>query len=112
MKDIAKRLNVSVVTVSKAFKKESDISKKTRKLVLKTAKELNYTPNVIPRILITKKTNTLGVLVSDIKNLFFAEIISGIEAIARKYKYNILLCNTGYDPIIENKSIRMLLEKE
>jgi len=111
LKDIANVLNVSVVTVSKALNNKPDISKKTKKLVLKTANELNYTPDGVARSLVKKKTNTLGVLIPDISESFFAEILRSIEKVSKENKYNILVIDTDWDPVIEYKSIKILFEK-
>ncbi len=109
--DIAKKTGVSSYTVSRALNNKPDISKKTKKLIIKVAKELNYTPNSIARSLVQKKTNTLGVLLPNIADSFYAEILSGIERMSRNKNYNILYCNTDHDPIVERKSFTMLLEK-
>ena len=84
MKDIAKKLNVSVVTVSNALHNRHNVSEKTRKLILKTAKELNYIPDDIARSLAGKDTKTIGVLIPDISDSFFVEILNSIENIASK----------------------------
>lgn len=109
--DIAKKVGVSKNTVSRALNNKTDISEKTKRLILKTAKELNYTPNYIARSLVKKETNTIGVLIPNISDSFYAELLSGIEQVVRSTKYNILLSNTNNDSKIELDSIRMLLEK-
>ena len=111
LKDIAKKAGVSIYTVSRALNNKPDISKKTKDSILKIAKELKYTPNIIARSLVQKKTDTLGVLLPNIMDSFYAEVLSGIERVARIKKYNILFCNTDHNTVIEHKSIRMLLEK-
>ncbi|MBN1997271.1 LacI family DNA-binding transcriptional regulator [candidate division KSB1 bacterium] len=110
-KDIARKLNVSVMTVSKALRGHPDISEKMRKRVEKTAREMNYTVNVLARSLVQKRTNTIGVVVPDISESFYAEIIHGIEAVARQNDYNILLANSDNNPDLERKAIQTLLEK-
>lgn len=111
MKDIAERLGVSINTVSKAINNKSKISQKTRELVLKTARELHYTPNIVARSLVKRKTNTLGVVIYDFMDSFYAEVLNGIEEISTKFNYNILVCNSKNDVEIEYKSIKMLFEK-
>ncbi len=111
MKDIANKLGISINTVWKAINNKPNISTQTKKLVLKNVRESNYIPNTIARSLVTKKTNTVGVLIYDIMDSFYAEVLNGIENIAAKNKYNILLCNSKNDSDQENKSIRMLFEK-
>lgn len=111
MKDIAKKLNVSVVTVSNALHNRYNVSEKTKKLILKTAEELNYIPDDIARSLAGKDTKTIGVLIPDISDSFFAEILHSIEDIASKNNYNIILINTKWDEKIEFESIKVLLQK-
>jgi LacI family transcriptional regulator len=110
-KDIAQKLNLSVMTISRALKGHPDISEETRKLVEKTAKEMNYTVNMVARSLVQKRTNTIGVVVPDISEPFYAEIVRGIESIARKHHYDILLADSNNDSDLEYKSLQTLLEK-
>ena len=111
MKDIAEKVGVSLNTVSKAINNRPYVSEKTRELILNTADELNYSLNDIARSLAKKKTNTLGVLLFDIGDTYFAEVLNGIENIARKNGYSILLCNANHDSDVEYQSIKVLLEK-
>ncbi|MCK4966821.1 LacI family DNA-binding transcriptional regulator, partial [bacterium] len=104
-------LNVSVVTVSNALHNRHNVSEKTRKLILKTAKELNYIPDDIARSLAGKDTKTIGVLIPDISDSFFVEILNSIENIASKNNYNIILINTKWDKNIEYESVKILLQK-
>ncbi|MCK4965684.1 LacI family DNA-binding transcriptional regulator [bacterium] len=108
--DIAKIVGVSKNTVSRALNDKTDISAKTKRIILKTAKDLNYTPNYIARSLVKKETNTIGVLIPNISDSFYTELLTGIEHSARKSKYNIILSNTNGNSKIEIDSIRMLLE--
>ncbi len=110
-KDIAAKLNVSIMTVSKALKGHPDISAKTRKRVEDTAREMNYTVNVVARSLVQKRTHTIGVIVPDISELYYAEIVRGIEMVFRQHQYNILLIDSENDPDIELDAIQTLLEK-
>ena len=110
-KDIAQRLNLSIMTVSRALKGHPDINKDTRKLVLKTAREMNYTVNMVARSLVQKRTQSIGVLVPDISEPFFAEIVRGVEAVARENQYNILLADSDNDDQLELKALQTLLEK-
>ena len=111
LKDIANGLGISIMTVSRALNNKPDVNEKTRNLVFETAEKLNYSPNIIARSLVKKQTNTIGILIPDIKNSFFAEVVSGIEIIASKNKYSIVLCVTHDDPNVEFDSIKMLIEK-
>ena len=110
LKDIASKLGLSIMTVSRALNDHPDINDKTKQLVLKAAKELHYTPNIIARNLVRKRSNTLGILIYDLMDTFYIELLNGAEEVLRKNNYNILLCNSHNDPELEYKSIRTLLE--
>ncbi|RPI03128.1 MAG: LacI family transcriptional regulator [Calditrichaeota bacterium] len=110
-KQIAQKLNVSVMTVSKALKGHPDISAKMRERVEKTAAEMNYTVNVQARNLAQKRTQTIGVVFPDISEPFYAEILRGIESVCRKQYYNILLADSDNDPRLEEKALQTLTEK-
>lgn len=101
LKQIAKELNVSVSTVSKALNDSPEISEQTKIKIKEYAKLKNYKPNVIGLNLKNRKTKTIGVIIPNILNLFFAKVFSGIEKIAEKKGYHVIMC-------ISNES----LEKE
>ncbi|MCC5920335.1 MAG: LacI family transcriptional regulator [Cyclobacteriaceae bacterium] len=107
IKDIARELNISPSTVSRALKDHPDISPKTKKAVVALAKELNYQPNTIASALRSSKTNTIGVMIPQIVHHFFSSTISGIEDAAREQGYNILICqsNEKYDREVANAGI-------
>jgi LacI family transcriptional regulator len=110
---IAKHLKLDVSTVSRVLNglaKKYRISEKTVELVTKTAKELNYTPNKIAKSLRLKKTFTIGLIVPDISNPWFAEIALRIEKESRKKGYNVFLCNSSDDLAIEIDSMNLLSE--
>jgi LacI family transcriptional regulator len=110
-KDIAEKLNVSVMTVSKALKGNPDISEDTRALVERTAREMHYTINVVARSLVQKRSNTIGVVVPDISESFYAEILRGIESVVRGQKYNMLLADSDNDPDQEINALQTMHEK-
>lgn len=110
--DIAKAVNVSKTTVSMVLNnKENNISKETKEKIFKAAKELNYIPNYLAKSLITKKSYSIGVLVPDIQNPFFNEMIKGMEKIAEENGYSIILCNTLNSKKREAQHIRLLMSK-
>jgi len=111
LKDIAQKLGVSESTVSRALSNHPRISKKTKKKVLNIAKRLNYQPDLIAQSLKLKKTKTIGLIIDDITNPFYPEIVKGSEEIANKNELNIILCNSDYDPIKERKYLNVLLSK-
>ena len=95
LKDIARELNISTSTVSRALKNHEDISTHTKKLVHELAKKLDYQPNTIALSLRKSQTNTIGVIIPEIVHFFFSTVINGIEEVADKNGYNILLCQSN-----------------
>jgi DNA-binding LacI/PurR family transcriptional regulator len=95
IKDIAKHLNISVATVSRAMRDMPDIKPKTRETVLKLAKEWDYQPNILATSLVKSRTKTIGVIVPDLAYHFFASIIKGIEEEAIARGYSLLLTQTS-----------------
>ena len=95
IKDIAKAANVSPTAVSMAINNRRGVSQQTRKRILRIAKNLNYTPNYAARSLISKRSCTLGLIISDIADPFYPELAKGIEEKANSLGYSIILCNTG-----------------
>jgi len=94
IKDVAELAGVHPSTVSRVINNDSRISDKTKEKVILIIKKLGYTPNAIARGLKTKRTYTLGILIPDITNPFFAEIARGVEDAANKNNFNVILCNT------------------
>lgn len=94
IRDVAELAGVHPSTVSRVINDDSRISEKTKNKVLLIIKKLGYTPNAIARGLKTKRTYTLGMLIPDITNPFFAEIARGVEDAANANGFNIILCNT------------------
>jgi LacI family transcriptional regulator len=111
MKDIARELGVSVVTVSKVLRNHSDISEQTRKRVLKLMKERNYQPNFAARALVTGRTYTVGLVVPDLVHPFFAEVAKGISSCLRKSGYSLILASSEEDPELEAEEISRLLAR-
>lgn len=95
IKDIARALQISPSTVSRALKDHPDISKQTKKAVVELANQLNYQPNYIALSLRKSKTNTIGVISPQIVHFFFSTIISGIEDIAYKSGYNVIISQSN-----------------
>ncbi len=99
LKQIAKELHVSVSTVSKALNDSPEISEQTKIRIKEYAKLKNYKPNVIGLNLKNRKTKTIGVIIPNILNSFFAKVFSGIEKIADEKGYNVIMC-------ISNESLK------
>lgn len=111
LKDIGKEVGVSVVTVSRALNDKPDISYETKQKIREVAERLGYSPNALARSLKTKKTGSIGVLIADIADSFFASIVKGIENTAREMGYNIILCDISEKYEWEKLAVQMMLEK-
>ncbi len=112
IKDIAKMADVSTATVSKILnKKDKNISDTTRNKVLEIIDRYNYVPNRVASSLVTKKTNTLSLIIPDIVNPFFPELARGAEDKANEMGYNLILCNTDNNTQKEEAYVDMLKEK-
>lgn len=112
IKDIAKEAGVSITTVSKVLNgNDFDISKQTKERVLKIISDRHYIPSSSARSLVTKRTNTIGLVIPDITNSYFAEIAMGIEDSARRLGYFVIFCNTSDNPELELNYLRLLLEQ-
>lgn len=109
--DIAEKADVSITTVSRVFNNSALVSDKTRKKVESAISEMNYIPNAIARSLANKRSNTIGLIVSDLSNYFFTDVIDGIEHVISKEGYFAFNCETRYDSAREIKYISRLLEK-
>lgn len=110
--DVAREAGVSMATVSRVVNGNPNVKPATRKKVLDAIERLGYRPNAVARGLASKKTTTVGVIIPDISNIFFAELARGIEDIATMYKYNIILCNSDQNKDKEISLINTLLEKQ
>jgi len=111
MKDIARELGVSVVTVSKVIRNHADIGEETRQRVLKRVRELNYQPNPAARALVTGKTYTAGLIVPDLVHPFFAEVATGLSNALRRKSYSLLISSSQGDPELERQEIKRLLSR-
>src|SRR5512135_1043364 len=109
--DIAREAGVSMMTVSRVINHKGDVSAATRQRVQEIIDRLNYRPSGIARGLATQHTGTLGLVVPDVSNPFFAEVVRGAEHIAYTEGYNIFLCNTEEDPQRELAVVQSLEEK-
>jgi LacI family transcriptional regulator len=112
MKDIAREARVSVVTVSRALNNKPDINKETKEHILDIAEKLNYTPNVLAQSLVTKDTRTIGVIIPNARDPFYALVIDGISNETAKRAFGIFLCNSHEDPDEELDLIKSLIGKQ
>lgn len=111
MKDVAKRAGVSASTVSHVMNGTRNVSEETREGVLLAIRELEYRPNLLAKGLKTRKTFTVGLLISDIQNPFFTSVVRGVEDVALSRGYHLFLCNTDEDQAREDEYITELVKK-
>jgi LacI family transcriptional regulator len=112
MRDIARDLNVSVITVSKALRDHSDISTATRDRVLQRIQELGYEPNLAARSLATGKSFIMGLIVPDLVHPFFGEIAKGISQVLRSKGYSLLISSSEEDLELERAELDALLARQ
>ena len=110
--DLAKEVGVSVATVSRVINNNGSVKEKTKQKILEIMKEMNYTPNVFARGMNNISMKTIGVIIGDIVNPFFTEVVKGIEFSCQRNGYKIILCSTEGNPDIEKKEIDMLVQKK
>ena len=110
IKDVAMKAGVTSAVVSRVFNKDKtlNIREETRRAVDQAILELNYAPNSVARSLRMHSSNMIGVVIADVMNPFFTEIVKGIQLAAREAGYGIVLCDTGDNPEEEKEYIRIL----
>ncbi|MEI7026889.1 LacI family DNA-binding transcriptional regulator [Paenibacillus sp. y28] len=109
--DVAKEAGVSIATVSKVINQTGRISEKTRQHVQEIMKNLNYQPSVVASALTKKRTYTIGLLIPDLANPFFAEIARSVEDRAHELGFNLVICNTDNDLAKEERYTDLLRQK-
>lgn len=110
IKDVANVAGVSTATVSHVINKTKYVTDETRAKVLRAIEHCNYYPNVHARTLASGRSNIIGLLVSDISNPFFPELVKSVEAAAFEKGYNVILVNTNYDAKRAADYVRRLIE--
>jgi len=110
MSDVAKRARVSVTTVSHAINNTRPVAEQTRSRILQAAHELNYYRNASARLLVRGQGNSFGLIISDIENPFYPELIKAFQAAAHEGGFDILLCTTNYDSDEARKAVRRMME--
>ena len=111
MKDIARDLGVSVITISKVLRNHPDIGDETRQRVLTRVKELDYRPNLAARSLVTGRTYLVGLVVPDLLHPFFAEIAKSLSDVLRESGYYLIVTSSEEDPNLEEQEIDHLLAR-
>jgi len=107
--DIAKELNTTPATVSRALNNHPSISEETRTRVLEAAKRLNYRPNTIASSLRSGKSHLIGVLIPSAKINFFGSVVHGIENLASQHGYNVLIYQSNEKRDYEQRGLRAFL---
>ncbi|MDO5037819.1 MAG: LacI family DNA-binding transcriptional regulator [Tissierellia bacterium] len=112
IKDVAKMADVSISTVSRVINDSKPVSPDSRRRVLHAIEVLDYKPNAVARSLVTKKSNLIGVIVSDVGNSYVSQVLRGVEEIGRMYNYDILLSSSYGDPEVEVKFVNLFSQKQ
>lgn len=112
IKDIAKEAGVSITTVSQILNNKGNrFSEKTRDKVLSIVEEMNYKPDLVAQSMITKKSKTIGMIVPDVTDLFFAKLIEGVETYLNALGYALVLSNSKHDSQLEKKYFIELMRR-
>jgi len=104
LKDISKVLGLSVSTISRALNDSYEISEKTKKIVREYAEKINYRPNPVAVSLREKRSRSIGVIIAEIANSFFSQMINGVESVAHAKGYNVIITQTleSYEREVSN----------
>jgi LacI family transcriptional regulator len=111
MRHVAMLAGVSIATVSAVVNETASVRPERKKRVVDAMAALNYMPDAIARGLKTGKTNAIGVVVPDITNAFYPEIMRGVEESARQARYSVLLCDSNEDPLREADHLNSLFSR-
>ncbi len=111
MRDVARVARVSVATVSAIVNQKGGVSPERTRQVEEAIEALDYHPNQVARSLRVNRTSTIGMVVPDLTNLFFAEVLRGVEDEARRNSLSIVLCNSNEDPEQERSLLRTLVSR-
>lgn len=111
MKDIAKDLGLSVVTISKVLRNHPDIAEETKHRVLQRVKELDYQPNVTARSLVTGRSYLIGLVVPDLLHPFFAELGKALSGAVAKQGYSTIISSSEEDAELESREIQQLMAR-
>ena len=112
MKEIAKKLGVSVSTISRALQDSPELHPETKRKIVEMAKEMNYQPNLLAQSLRISRTKTLGVIVPEITSHFFGSCVSGIQDTANSRGYNVMICQSNESIEQEKANIKSLVSSQ
>lgn len=112
MDEIAKKAGVSQATVSRVINGNTSVNPALREKVMYWVRKLDYQPNATARSLVNNKSYLLGLIIPDISNPYFSEVVQSIEEEAENNGYNIILCNSNGSSTKEKKHIKTLLSRQ
>jgi LacI family transcriptional regulator len=111
IRDVARLAGVSVATTSAVINKKGTVSPKLTQRVLSATEALDYHPDQIARSLKVRQTQTIGMIIPDVTNPFFTDVIRGVENEARAHDYSLILCDSNEDPVLEQNSLNTLFAR-
>ena len=109
--DVARLAGVSTATVSRALNGTGQVAERKRAAIDAAVEQLGYRPNTIARSLVTRSTQTIALLLPDITNPFYADLVTGIQRCTLERDYTMLLCTTDFDPEQEEQYLSLLRAK-
>jgi len=112
MRDVARRAGVSIKTVSRVVNRSAEVSEETRLRVQAIIKDLGYRPNIAARSLHTRRTHTVALVVPDITDPFWPQVVHGVQAQAHKSDYSVIVANSGESPQEELLHIDLFLQRQ
>ena len=112
IKDVARKANVSISTVSRVINDSKPVSDEIKRRVFDIIEETGYVPNPVARSLVMKKSRLIGIIVPDIANYYTGELLNAFEEIAKTYDYEVILCNTYGDVQQELRYLKLLESKQ
>jgi len=112
IKDVAREAGVSTATVSHVINNSRYVSDEVRARVRDAIERCNYYPNAHARSLASGRSQILGLVISDISNSFFPELVKSIEAAAFEHGFDVMLSNTNYDPERTSHYVRRFIERQ
>lgn len=112
IRDVAKRAGVAPITVSRVINNSGYVNEKTRARVEAAIADLGYVPNVLARSLRSRRTGTLGLILTDISNPFWTTVARGVEDAASDAGFNVILCNTDESEVEQDKYLHVLMQKQ
>lgn len=111
IRDIARLANVSTATVSAVMNQKDTVSEKLKRRVVDAMEALDYHPDQVARSLKVRRTYTIGMVIADVSNPFFVNVMRGVEDEARKSRYSVIFCNSNEDPEIESNHLDTLFSR-